>query len=200
METITTEEKPRRKRGPVPGPETVAVTVRLEPDLAEWGKNRLGGLSELVRRLLREEEENATHWVCQECGKPIENGAGYVDVINTNSKLGKIGGDPRYASPDPDIQVPPDENKEKSNPALNFISAEELVKRGAAPQNIGFRVTHTKCGPDTGYNIDLKRARTLAEWCSWVLHVSGKTWMGKEDTRRMLAFWWEHKGEREPDA
>jgi hypothetical protein len=47
----------KKKPGPVPGPLTVKATLRLEPELLEWGKHKPGGLSELVRRLLREEYE-----------------------------------------------------------------------------------------------------------------------------------------------
>jgi hypothetical protein len=43
-----------RKPGRVPGPPTEKYTVLLEPDLAEWAKAQPGGLSDLVRRLLRE--------------------------------------------------------------------------------------------------------------------------------------------------
>jgi hypothetical protein len=44
----------RRKPGPVPGPEKRQFTILIEPDLGEWAKQQPGGLSEMVRRLLRE--------------------------------------------------------------------------------------------------------------------------------------------------
>lgn len=47
-------EKTRRKPGPVPNMNTVRTTVVLDRDLADWGKNQPGGLSDLLRRLLRE--------------------------------------------------------------------------------------------------------------------------------------------------
>jgi hypothetical protein len=50
MEKTTDKKRP----GPIPGPQTVKATVLLEPDLLEWGKRQPGGLSELMRRLLRE--------------------------------------------------------------------------------------------------------------------------------------------------
>ncbi len=46
-------EKPRKKRGPVPGPETEKYTVLIAPDLAEWGKYQPGGLSETIRVLMQ---------------------------------------------------------------------------------------------------------------------------------------------------
>jgi hypothetical protein len=50
MEKTTDKKRP----GPIPGSQTVKATVLLEPDLLEWGKRQPGGLSELMRRLLRE--------------------------------------------------------------------------------------------------------------------------------------------------
>jgi hypothetical protein len=46
-----------KKRGRVPGTPTVRTTLLLEEDLVEWGKIQPGGLSELVRDLLREAKE-----------------------------------------------------------------------------------------------------------------------------------------------
>src|SRR5688500_14230754 len=43
-----------RKRGRAPGPKTDRYQVLLSPELAEWGKQQPGGLSELLRRLLEE--------------------------------------------------------------------------------------------------------------------------------------------------
>ncbi|HEY3329770.1 MAG TPA: hypothetical protein VGK19_07110 [Capsulimonadaceae bacterium] len=50
MTTTTNRKKP----GPTPGPATVKATVLLEPDLVDWGKAQPGGLSSVVRKLLRE--------------------------------------------------------------------------------------------------------------------------------------------------
>ena len=47
----------RRKRGPVPGPPTRQYTVMLEPEPAEWAKTQPGGLSEFLRRFIREAYE-----------------------------------------------------------------------------------------------------------------------------------------------
>lgn len=53
------EEPPRKKRGPVANPNLVITSVSLDADLLEWGKNQPGGLSALMRRLLREEKDKA---------------------------------------------------------------------------------------------------------------------------------------------
>jgi hypothetical protein len=46
-----------RKRGPAPGAPTRKYNLLLDEELAEWGKRQAGGLSGLVRRLLKEERE-----------------------------------------------------------------------------------------------------------------------------------------------
>jgi len=53
------EEPQRKKPGPVANPNLVITSVSLDADLLEWGKNQPGGLSALLRRLLREEKERA---------------------------------------------------------------------------------------------------------------------------------------------
>ncbi|WP_395090298.1 hypothetical protein [Armatimonas sp.] len=51
-----TEIKRRRPPGPAPIPGRVRTTVYLDELLAEWGKQQPGGLSEVVRRLLKQEQ------------------------------------------------------------------------------------------------------------------------------------------------
>ena len=53
----TRKERTRRKPGPVPGPPTKKYNLLLEETLAEWGKRQPGGLSQLLRRLLKEERD-----------------------------------------------------------------------------------------------------------------------------------------------
>ena len=57
---MTNEQKQRKKPGPVPGSgsgkDRVKTSMEIDADLLEWGKQQPGGLSELVRRLLREEK------------------------------------------------------------------------------------------------------------------------------------------------
>jgi len=49
----------RKKPGPAPRLNTDRTTLMLDPDLIEWGKQQPGGLSETVRRLLREAKVKA---------------------------------------------------------------------------------------------------------------------------------------------
>jgi hypothetical protein len=55
MEPDPSDTQPARKKpGPVPGAPTRKYNILLEEEIAEWGKVQPGGLSELVRRLLKE--------------------------------------------------------------------------------------------------------------------------------------------------
>jgi hypothetical protein len=57
MEAMNKRAEPTRKKpGPVPGPPTRKYNILVEEELGEWAKLQPGGLSELVRRLLREEK------------------------------------------------------------------------------------------------------------------------------------------------
>ena len=62
-ETNETPEAPgtpeRKKPGPVPGPATRKYNVLIEEELAEWGKRQPRGLSELLRRLLKQAKKEA---------------------------------------------------------------------------------------------------------------------------------------------
>ncbi len=58
MDTHDVEKSPRRP-GPVPGPPTARYQVLLEPRDAEWAKTQPGGLSEMLRRLLKGEYDRA---------------------------------------------------------------------------------------------------------------------------------------------
>ena len=50
--------KDGRRRGRVPSQaERVKTTLLLDLDTVEWGKREPGGLSEIIRRLLRQEYE-----------------------------------------------------------------------------------------------------------------------------------------------
>lgn len=46
-----------KRPGPVPGPPTRKYNILLDEALAEWAKRQSGGLSELLRRLLKEEQK-----------------------------------------------------------------------------------------------------------------------------------------------
>ena len=54
------DEKARRKPGPTKRLDTRQYVVMLEEETAEWGKGQPGGLSDLVRRLLRRAKQEAT--------------------------------------------------------------------------------------------------------------------------------------------
>lgn len=57
--TEATETRERKKPGPAPRPNTDRTSLIIDTDLIEWGKTQPGGLSETVRRLLREAKDKA---------------------------------------------------------------------------------------------------------------------------------------------
>lgn len=56
-EMESSETKTKKKPGPVPGPPTRKYNILVEEELGEWAKSQPGGLSELVRQLLKEERQ-----------------------------------------------------------------------------------------------------------------------------------------------
>lgn len=50
----------KRGRGRPEGPETKRYQVLLEPEEAEWAKSQSGGLSETIRKLIRQAKEKET--------------------------------------------------------------------------------------------------------------------------------------------
>ena len=63
---------------------------------------------------------------------------------------------------------------------------------------VTFSVLHRKCDPHSesnSYWFRVESASTLAKWCSWVVHLSEKTWMSKDDIGRMIEFWFKNRGE-----
>jgi len=50
-----------RKPGPVPGIPTRKYNVLIEESLAEWAKGEPGGMSAMVRRLLKAERQRRAH-------------------------------------------------------------------------------------------------------------------------------------------
>jgi hypothetical protein len=52
-------ESERRKRGRPRGPEYVKYQICLDKESGDWGKAQPGGLSALIRRLIRDEKREA---------------------------------------------------------------------------------------------------------------------------------------------
>ena len=57
MRTNVQETPKRKKPGPIPGPPTRKYNLLIEEELGEWGKLQPGGLSAVVRRLLKAEQK-----------------------------------------------------------------------------------------------------------------------------------------------
>lgn len=134
------------------------------------------------------------HWVCQVCHEPITRNNGAVTIFNTNEEEGSVGSYP---------QIPSVRGKYEGERPDYAISVAEYAKNMSHDEeNIGFKAHHYKCDPypdSQNYEIDIKRAETLEDWCGWVIHLTDKAWMGELDRDRFLRFWWDHKKARYPD-
>lgn len=62
--------------------------------------------------------------------------------------------------------------------------------------NIEFGAFHSECNRYSSLSAyTFGTPADMEHWASWVYHLQEKTWMGRWDLMRMLAFWWTHKGE-----
>ena len=111
-------------------------------------------------------------WICQTCNKPILRSGGCIEVVNVNPEVAPIGSEPLRPSDDLDV---------RSGPNVKIIVYH-----------------HGKCHPypgRQGYPITTNRAKTLADWCGWVMHMFDKSWMSRGDLERFLRFWWVNRGD-----
>jgi hypothetical protein len=134
----------------------------------------------------------ANEWKCAVCHKPIAWGDGLVKVFNVDKDLGPVGAYPRKAT---EGRYTDTAGGEEQRRARSLLEMSETVK--PVPPNVGFEAYHTECDPSPGrsaYEITVKRAATLDQWCSWVLHLGDKKWMGREDILRMLAYYFDNRG------
>lgn len=130
-------------------------------------------------------------WQCVYCGKAIADGDGFVELNNTNPDLGSVYGHPIEATPD--SWSDPPESPLVLKRGSDWV---ELVERQRV-HNIGFRAFHTECNPqrgEQGYFIPVEKAQSLGQWCSWVVHLREKVWMGRDDLVRMLIYYFTNRG------
>jgi hypothetical protein len=147
-------------------------------------------------------QSEEVHWVCQACKLPLAE-KGIIEVINININLGEIGGYPVSATEDESV-VAARERRERAL-AEGVDPGEEIgfkhiggVDLEPLPRNVGFAAKHVECYADTenfGYHFPSGDVPILDEWIKKVLHLSEKTWMGREDLIGMIEFWWSHKGD-----
>lgn len=138
--------------------------------------------------------------MCQACKKPL-SGGGVIAVYNANAELGPVGNYPVSASPDTNPCTSSDAYRINTDP--DVATRQEMAQaqvQGAIwllnrPTNIAFGAFHTGCNPyaeQSAYTFG--PPLDMEHWAAWVLHLQEKTWMGRWDLMRMLAFWWTHKG------
>ncbi len=144
------------------------------------------------------------HWLCMVCARPLE-GRGTIQVHNSNPDLGPVGCYPLEPSPDQspwanDPQHLFTQDIDITTPAeMAHGQVRDAIWLGRRPKNVDFGCYHSGCNPFKDLSPYQIPGSVDAEgWMGWVLHLSAKTWMGKWDLERMLAFYWTHKGAQPP--
>lgn len=103
-------------------------------------------------------------WICQACGFPIADGAGYLHV-----DLAKIG---QYEAAEAAFK---DEHRQDG---LLAYSASEWFD--AMPPTPRWRIHHRACDPyldAADYWIGVETVRTHAGLLDWTAHLLGKSWL-----------------------
>jgi hypothetical protein len=125
-------------------------------------------------------------WRCMRCDGPLAE----FDVVlafNANASLGPIGGHPREPTPEP----PP--------PPARVTVAETMQELARATPNVDFGCFHQECNPYAELHpYEMPVVSSAEEWMHWCLHLAAKKWMGRNDLRRLLAFYWEGRREIPP--
>jgi len=132
-------------------------------------------------------------WRCDLCHRPIRRG--YVEILAA-SEDGVVGGYPEVPTPDEELPEAPGGRPGR----FRVVSAAELLVLGETQRRIAFRVVHDACDEmhRPGYAIEVGRARALAQWVEWVVHVAEKGWMGRRDLVAMLELWFRNRGQERP--
>lgn len=105
-------------------------------------------------------------WKCVECGQPIPDGGGYIEVdvnaaIETIEARGRREAELRSRRPD----------------GLLVMSGGDLL---GWPDDESWHAIHRACDTDpvsSPYWFDVDRARTLLQVLDWTLHLSEKSWL-----------------------
>ncbi len=101
-------------------------------------------------------------WSCDECGKPIANGAGWITI--RYSEIGAFRrAEAEWEKRHPDSWAP--------------INLGDLFD---FPEPVRWHVWHRRCDPDVGstdYAIDIERIRTVPQLLEWSSHLMEKTWL-----------------------
>lgn len=103
-------------------------------------------------------------WTCDECGRAIEDGDGYLTVNEAQIK-----------------EAQRELVEWKSEHQTSAVSIKDLLDR---PNFVKWHAVHGSCDPrsDYGdYSIEVDRIRTARHALGWTLHLHGKNWTGATD-------------------
>lgn len=122
----------------------------------------------------RKQQPQNLVWVCDECGKPVGDGAGWVTI--SYAEIGTYRRDEAAW-----------EKKHCTNPhGFNVHRLSDLME---LPEPVVWHVWHKACDPDidsSDYFIHIERIRTVAELLEWTSHLMEKTWLPSTTWRDVL--------------
>lgn len=104
-------------------------------------------------------------WICAECGEPIENESGYIELPNSERRRYKIE------------QAEWEATHPRHNEPFAVYSGGDLL---SMPDDCKWHAIHRACDPDPdggGYWFDIERARTQLQVLDWTLHLMEKSWI-----------------------
>ncbi len=124
-------------------------------------------------------------WVCWRCGKPVRGKAGGLEIAG-----GMVGGypndEPRRARDEHVIK----KAMADGGGARSLAELEDALS--AAGPAMSMRWIHYACFEEAdrqGYCIDANRCETANEMLDWIVHLSGKVWMGTSEIRQLVLAW-----------
>lgn len=126
----------------------------------------------------RRTELRITPWTCEFCLRPIAPGDGAIQ-LRSRDEDGIIQGYPTVPTPDPES-----------------TGASAAVMIAWLRGRVAMNVTHYRCDPNAGMpscQIGTERVATLEQWCSWLLELHDKPWMGKRDLFLFTALWFTNR-------
>ncbi|SKM39397.1 Uncharacterised protein [Mycobacteroides abscessus subsp. abscessus] len=109
-------------------------------------------------------------WVCDVCGKPVRDGAGYIHVSDADRaeyRRNLTAWESKRPTP-------------TGGPLDGLRSGGGLM---TYPEGAKWRVHHAACDPrpdDADYRIPVERCRNTTELLCWTVHLMGKSWTAKE--------------------
>jgi len=112
-------------------------------------------------------------WTCDECGRPIRDGDGWVTIGYADIRAYRVAA----------------ADWERRHPRGDGWRILSLGEYEDFPNPVRWHVWHRRCDPDItseDYFIDIDRIRTVAQLLEWSSHLMEKTWFANTTWKDVL--------------